>query len=228
MFIIKLIQRFQITTRTTRTPALWGYPRRLVITHTIDSYWIPSKRTKSKLQIWRICKNFLFLILKPVVHAIHFLKLLDKMDNYAMDPASIVEATEWTQFCPQTDRRIHRRTDGQGETSIPPFQLRWSGGYNKVIFITAVLSPQNGYTKKHTCIIVAGKRTVTNNMGHYGTFYSKRQIVSCIMYNNSFCHMQTYRWIPAYTTGQYEKGTTPWTYQGYSFTFRNEVTCCRL
>ena len=26
---------------------------------------------------------------------------------------------------------VHRRTDGQGDTSIPPFQLRWSGGYNK-------------------------------------------------------------------------------------------------
>ena len=24
---------------------------------------------------------------------------------------------------------VHRRTDGQGEISIPPFQLRWSGGY---------------------------------------------------------------------------------------------------
>ena len=23
---------------------------------------------------------------------------------------------------------VHRRTDGQGDTSIPPFQLRWSGG----------------------------------------------------------------------------------------------------
>ena len=39
-------------TRTTRTPAFWGYPRRLMITHTIESYWIPSqKKTKSKLQI---------------------------------------------------------------------------------------------------------------------------------------------------------------------------------
>ena len=29
----------------------WGYPRRLMITHTIESYWIPSKKkTKSKLQ----------------------------------------------------------------------------------------------------------------------------------------------------------------------------------
>ena len=26
---------------------------------------------------------------------------------------------------------VHRRTDEQGDTSIPPFQLRWSGGYNK-------------------------------------------------------------------------------------------------
>ena len=26
---------------------------------------------------------------------------------------------------------VHRQTDGQGDTSIPPFQLRWSGGYNK-------------------------------------------------------------------------------------------------
>ena len=25
---------------------------------------------------------------------------------------------------------VHRRTDGQGDTSKPPFQLRWSGGYN--------------------------------------------------------------------------------------------------
>ena len=41
---------------------------------------------------------------------------------------SILEDTERTRFCPQTDRQ----TDGQGDTSIPPFQLRWSGGYNKV------------------------------------------------------------------------------------------------
>ena len=37
-------------------------PRRLMITHTIESYWIPSqKKTKSKLQIKRICQNFKFL-----------------------------------------------------------------------------------------------------------------------------------------------------------------------
>ena len=37
-------------------------PRRLMITHTIESYWIPSqKMTKSKLQILKIRQNFNFL-----------------------------------------------------------------------------------------------------------------------------------------------------------------------
>ena len=49
-----------------------------------------------------------------------------------MDPMSIVEDTEQTQFCPQTDRRTDgqtdRRTDGQGETSIPPLNFVEEGG----------------------------------------------------------------------------------------------------
>ena len=38
-------QRLNISTltRTIRTPAFWGYPRRLMITHTIESCWIPSQ-----------------------------------------------------------------------------------------------------------------------------------------------------------------------------------------
>ena len=37
-------------------------PRRLMITHTIKSYWIPSqKNTKSKLQIQRIRQNIKLL-----------------------------------------------------------------------------------------------------------------------------------------------------------------------
>ena len=41
----------QWKTRSARTPTFWEYPRRLMITHTIDSYRIPSqKMTKSKLQ----------------------------------------------------------------------------------------------------------------------------------------------------------------------------------
>ena len=49
----------------------------------------------------------------------HFLKLLDKMCKYEMEPANIVEDTERTQFRPQTDGQ----TDGLGETSIPSYQL---------------------------------------------------------------------------------------------------------
>ena len=37
-------------------------PRRLVITHTNESYWIPSqKKTKSKLRILQICQNLKYL-----------------------------------------------------------------------------------------------------------------------------------------------------------------------
>ena len=54
-------------------------------------------------------KNFTkisnFWILKRALHVTHLLKLLDKMCKYEMDPMSIVEDTERTRFCPQTDRR---------------------------------------------------------------------------------------------------------------------------
>ena len=46
-----------------------------------------------------------FWILKETLHATQLLKLLDKMCKYEMDPMSIVEDTERTRFCPQTDRR---------------------------------------------------------------------------------------------------------------------------
>ena len=37
-------------------------PRCLMITHTTESYWIPShENTKSKLHIQRICQNYKFL-----------------------------------------------------------------------------------------------------------------------------------------------------------------------
>ena len=69
--------------------------------------------TKSKLQILKIRQNFKFL-------------------NFE---TSIVEDTERTRFCPRTDRR----TDGQGDTSIPPYQLRWSGGYKYLEMNTLIM-----------------------------------------------------------------------------------------
>ena len=44
-----------------------------------------------------------------------------------MDPVSIVEDTKRRRFCPQMDRWTDGRTDGQGETSIPHFQLEARG-----------------------------------------------------------------------------------------------------
>ena len=50
-----------VETRTTRTPAFWEYLHRPMTTHIIDSYQIPSQnKTKSKLQIWKICQKFKF------------------------------------------------------------------------------------------------------------------------------------------------------------------------
>ena len=88
-----------------------------MITHTIDSFQIPSQnKTKSKLQIWKICQTFKFWNFAiKFLHATHFLKLLNKMCKYEMDLASAVEVTERTRFCLQTD--------GWRETSIPPFNF---------------------------------------------------------------------------------------------------------
>ena len=80
-----------------------------------DKVNVTNLKNSPKFQIFRISKQTL--------HATHLLKLLDKMCKYEMDPMSIVEDTERTRFCPQTDRR----TDGQGETSIPPFNFVEAG-----------------------------------------------------------------------------------------------------
>ena len=65
----------------------------------------------------------------------HLLELLDKMCKYEMDPTSIVEDTEQTPFCLQTDRRTDGRTDGRkdGKTDkvkplYPLFNFVEAGG----------------------------------------------------------------------------------------------------
>ena len=62
---------FEMKTRTTRTPAFWGYPPPPVITHTIDkvvlnpksilltsSYRIPSQKKVKAKKISKICEKF--------------------------------------------------------------------------------------------------------------------------------------------------------------------------
>ena len=48
--------------------------------------------------------------------------LLDKMCKYEMDPTSIVDDTERTRFCPQTDGQMDRQTDDV--KPVYPFQIR--------------------------------------------------------------------------------------------------------
>ena len=71
---------------------------------------------------------------KKALHATHRLKLLDKMCKYEMDPASIVEYTERTRFCPQTDRRTDGRTDRRTDKVKPvypgPLSTSLKRGYN--------------------------------------------------------------------------------------------------
>ena len=93
-----------------------------MITHTIESYWIPSqKKTKSKLQIKKIRQNFKFWNGHYPRHT--FLSCLIRCAN--------MKWIRWVLLKIQNGHdSVHRRTDGQGDTSIPPYQLRWSGGYN--------------------------------------------------------------------------------------------------
>ena len=66
--------------------------RRLMITHTIESYWIPS-HIGSQVKRWQ-SQSYKF---KEFAKISHLLKLLDKMCKYEMDPMSIVEDTERTR-----------------------------------------------------------------------------------------------------------------------------------
>ena len=106
-----------------------------MITHTIESYWIPSeKKTKWKLQIWRICENFKLLNFEINVTCNTPLKMFDKMCQYEMHPTNIVEDTERTWFCPQTDRWMDGRMDRRTRwNQYTPFHLRWSRRYNNYI-----------------------------------------------------------------------------------------------
>ena len=58
-----------------------------------------------------------------ILHGTHLLKLLDKMCEYEMDPASIFVDTEQTRLGPQPERWMDIQTDGRSETSIPHLQL---------------------------------------------------------------------------------------------------------
>ena len=98
-------------------------PRRLMITHTTESYWIPSgKKTKSKLQIQRICQNFKFLNVE-----INFTCDTDTFWICLIRCTNMKWIGRVLLKIQSGHDSVHRRTDGQGETSIPPFNFVEAG-----------------------------------------------------------------------------------------------------
>ena len=137
----------QLTTRTTRMPAFLEQPCCPMITHTIHSYWIPSQnKTSQSYKFQEFANTSNFLILMKTLHATHLLmKLFDKMCKYEMDPASIVEDTEQTRFCPQMDRWMDGQTNRRKRwNQYTPFQLHWSVGYSKTALICIMAWGQIG------------------------------------------------------------------------------------
>ena len=90
-------------------------------------------------------KNQNFGIFSQTQHATH-LKLIDKMYNYDIDPASIVKDTGWTQFHLQMDGWTNEQMKGQSETIIPPFSFI-DGGIIKVCGTTSY--GKSWINKKH-------------------------------------------------------------------------------
>ena len=81
----------------------------------------------------------------------HLPKLLDKMCKYEMGPASAVEDTDRTRFCPQTDRRTRW-------SQYTPFQLHWSWRYNDLWqhWIPCHMVSGRQMTKAYLMVIIIG------------------------------------------------------------------------
>ena len=111
-------------TRTTRTPVFWGYPPP---PHDYQYHWVilDPKSKKDKVKVTHLKNSPKFQIFKfwnghYTRHT--FWSCLIRCAN--------MKWIRWVLLKIQSGHdSVHRRTDGQGDTSIPPFQLRWSGGY---------------------------------------------------------------------------------------------------
>ena len=89
-----------ISTRITRTPAFWWYPQP---PHDYPYYWVifdpKSKEDKVKVTNLKNSPKFKFFKFWNKHYTRHTLS-----SCYEMDLRSIVEDTERTRFCPQTDK----------------------------------------------------------------------------------------------------------------------------
>ena len=87
-----------------------------MITHTSNSLQIPVKTRQSQsYKLKKNCQKFIFWKMQETLHATHFLKLLDKIYEYEMDPNRTVGATERTQDAGRTDWRMDRQMDRRTE-----------------------------------------------------------------------------------------------------------------
>ena len=118
--------RFQIRTWTTRTPAFWGYP---LLRHDYPYHWVilDPKSKEGSYKFKEFAKLSNFLILKEILHGTQLLTC-----------ANMTWIWRVLLRIQRGHDSVHRQTygqtdgwtDGQGETSIPPFWLRWNWGYN--------------------------------------------------------------------------------------------------
>ena len=67
-----------------------------------------TNKVKFEKKNWKIVK-MQFWKFAQTLYGTHLLEWLDKMSKYELDLVSILEDTERTQFCPQTDGRAEGR-----------------------------------------------------------------------------------------------------------------------
>ena len=122
-------------TRTSRMSAFWGYPPP---PHDYPYHWIifdpKSKEDKVKVTNLKNSPKFWIFEFWNKHYTRHtFWSCLIRCAN--------MKWIRWVLLKIQSGHdSVHRRTDAQGETSIPPFQLRWSGGYNNIV--KCILKPE--------------------------------------------------------------------------------------
>ena len=112
-------------------PVFWGYPRCPMITHTFDSYCIPSpNKTKSKLHFQRVSLPKLQIcgFGKKTFHKRHTWSCLIKcVDMKWIQP--VLLKIRSAHNCSQTGKGTDGRTVRQGETSVAPLNFV-EAGYN--------------------------------------------------------------------------------------------------
>ena len=125
MNVYELDKKDPDETRTTRTPAFWGYP---LPPHDYPYHWVllDPKSKEDKVKVTNL-KNLLKFIIFEFWNK-HYTR--HTFWGCLLRSANM-KWIRWVLLKIQRGHHsVHRRTDGQGETIIPPFQLRWSGEYN--------------------------------------------------------------------------------------------------